>query len=137
MKALVSALPLLALAAPAQAKSYAWCQVNGGEYQAYLSGIVEIDDSPAAFGALAKGPFGNAFRDYVQASFDPRASDVDCTKQESMFFAEDYVSVLIAGNPGYKFVKTGWRGKPSMVTADSQAKHSTDQPRASVLRYRK
>ena len=132
-----AALLLLALAAPAEAKSFAWCQVNGSQYEAYLSGIVEIEDGPAAFGALAKGPFGKGFRNYVQASFEPRASEPDCTKQESKFFAEDYVSVLIAGNPGYKFVKTGWRGTSSKVTADSQAKRGVTQTRASALRYRK
>jgi hypothetical protein len=134
---MATAMLLVAVAAPAEAKSFAWCQVNGGQYEAYLSSIVEIEDGPAAFGALSAGPFGKGFRNFVQASFDPKASGLECTKQESRFFAEDYVSVMIAGNPGYRFVKTGWNGTPSKVTADSQAKRGSTEPRASTLRYRK
>ena len=108
---------LLALAAPAGAKSAAWCQVNGSNYQTYLSGIVDIDDGPEAFKALATGPFAKSFRDYVQSSYDPKASKLDCNKQESRFYAEDYIDVLISANPGYKFVRTGWRGGRSTAAA--------------------
>jgi|tagenome__1003787_1003787.scaffolds.fasta_scaffold20821878_3 hypothetical protein len=132
-----AAFLLVSLAAPLEAKSFAWCQVSSGQYEAYLSSIVEIEDGPAAFSALSTGPFGKGFRNYVQGSFDPHASDLDCTKQESRFFAEDYVSVLIAGNPGYKFVKTGWGAAPAKGTADNQVKRGPAQPRAGALRYRR
>ena len=123
MKALQCAYALLlAIAAPAGAKSAAWCQVNGSNFQTYLSGIVEIDDGPDAFKALAKGPFAKSFKEYVQSSYDPRASKLDCNKQESRFYAEDYIDVLITANPGYKFVKTGWRGSRSTAAADPQPK---------------
>src|SRR5689334_16383396 len=83
------ALVLLALAAPAEAKGVAWCQVNGAKYEAYLSGIVEVDDGPQAFKSLVSGPFGKGFQDYVRGSLDPRASGLDCTRQESLFYAQD------------------------------------------------
>ena len=63
---------LLALATPAHAKGFAWCQVNGSNYQAYLSAIVEIDDGPAAYRGLT-GQFGKAFQDYVRSSLDPES----------------------------------------------------------------
>ena len=103
------ALLLLAFASPAQAKGFAWCQVNGANYQAYLSAIVEIDDGPAAYRGLT-GQFGKAFQDYVRAAFDPKASIADCTRQDTRFYAEDYIDVLIGANPGFKFVRTSWNG---------------------------
>jgi hypothetical protein len=130
------ALALLALADPAQAKSFAWCQVNGAKYQAYLSGIVEIDDGPEAFRAVASGPFSQAFHDYVQGSLDPAASKPDCTKQDSLFYAKDYIDVLIKANPGFKFVKTGWRGGQA-VSAEKGSKRGGSQSPADALRYRK
>jgi len=130
------ALMLLALAGPAQAKGFAWCQVNGGKYEAYLSAIVEIEDGPEAFRTLVNGPFGKGFQDYIRSSFDPHASDVDCNRQDTMFFAEDYISVLINANPGYKFVKTGWRAKPAAAVAN-QSKRGNGGARAEPVRYRK
>jgi hypothetical protein len=124
---------LLALAAPAGAKSAAWCQVNGSNFQTYLSGIVEIDDGPDAFKALAKGPFAKSFKEYVQSSYDPRATKLDCNKQESRFYAEDYIDVLISANPGYKFVKTGWRGSRATASAES----APGKASATTLRYKK
>ena len=116
---------LLALAAPAGAKSAAWCQVNGSNYQTYLSGIVDIDDGPDAFKALASGAFGKSFKEYVQSSYDPKASKLNCNKQESRFFAEDYIDVLISANPGYKFVKTGWRGSRTTASAETARAKAT------------
>ena len=111
MKALTGAFALLLLASagPAGAKSFAWCQVNGGKYSAYLSAIVEIEDGPDAFRAL-KSSFGSDFRAYVQASLDPNATAPSCLEQESRFFAEDYIDVLINANPAFNFVRTEWRG---------------------------
>lgn len=135
MKALYCAPALLlALAAPATAKSAAWCQVNGSNFQTYLSGIVEIDDGPDAFKALAKGPFAKSFKEYVQASYDPRASKLDCNKQESRFFAEDYIDVLISANPAYKFVRTGWRGSRTAAAEPVRGKASSS---AQTLRFKK
>ena len=111
---------LLALATPAHAKGFAWCQVNGSNYQAYLSAIVEIDDGPAAYRGLT-GQFGKAFQDYVRGSLDPKALSVDCTRQDTRFFAEDYIGVLIGANPGFKFVRTGWRAP--IRSARVQARH--------------
>jgi hypothetical protein len=121
---------LLAAAAPVEAKGVAWCQVNGAKYQAYLSDIVEIDDGPQAFHNLVSGPFGQGFQDYVRASLDPKASGLDCTRQESLFYAQDYIDVLIKANPGFRFVKTGWH--PARLTATS-----TSLPKPSPSRYRK
>jgi len=118
------AVMLLSFAGAAEGKSFAWCQVNGGKYQTYLSGIVEIEDGPGAFRALKTGPFGNGFRQYVQSSLDPQASELDCNKQESRFFAEDYIAVEISGNPGYKFVKTGWSGSSRTATAEHRTPHA-------------
>ena len=115
-----AALLVVVLAGSAEAKSYAWCQVNGTGYHAYLNGIVEIEDGAEAFRTLSAGPFGKGFRDYVQASFDPKASSLDCSTQESLFFAEDYIGVLIRANPGFEFVKTGWRG-PLRAAASAPA----------------
>ena len=129
------ALLLLASAASAEAKSVAWCQVNGAKYSTYLSGIVEIDDGPDAYRAM-KNSFGENFKDYVQGSLDPQASSPDCTKQDSLFYAEDYIDVLIKANPGYRFVKTGWRGTAHAISA-SQAKRAGGQSRVDSLRYRK
>jgi len=126
---------LVAFAAPASAKSAAWCQVNGSNFQAYLSGIVEIDEGPDAFKALATGPFAKSFKEFVQSSYDPRASKLDCNKQESRFFAEDYIDVQISANPGYKFVKTGWRG--STKTAAAQPGRGKASSGAETLRFRK
>jgi hypothetical protein len=126
---------VLVFAAPASARSAAWCQVNGSNFQTYLSGIVEIDDGPDAFRALAKGPFAKSFKEYVQASYDPRASKLDCNKQESRFYAEDYIDVLISANPGYKFVKTGWRGSRSTASADPTLGKSSSS--AQTLRFKK
>ena len=132
-----SALLLLALAGPVQAKSVAWCQVNGAGYQAYLSGIVEIDDGPNAFRNLISGPFGKGFHDYVRGSLDPRAASLDCTRQDSLFYAEDYIEVLITANPGFKFVKTGWRGNPRATAKDSSPSRGSGASRADALQYRK
>ena len=136
MKALTFAPALLlALAAPAGAKSVAWCQVNGSNFQAYLSGIVEIDDGPDAFRALAKGTFAKSFKEFVQASYDPRASKLDCNKQDSRFFAEDYIDVLISANPAYKFVKTGWHG--SRATAATEPVRGRASSSAQTLGFKK
>ena len=132
-----SALLLLALAGPVQAKGVAWCQVNGAGYQAYLSGIVEIDDGPNAFRNLISGPFGKGFHDYVRGSLDPRAASLDCTRQDSLFYAEDYIDVLITANPGFKFVKTGWRGNPRATAKDSSPSRGSGASRADALQYRR
>ena len=113
------ALLLALVTPPADAKSAAWCQVNGSNYQTYLSGIVDIDDGPEAFKALTTGSFAKSFKDYVQSSYDPKASKLNCNKQESRFYAEDYIDVLISANPGYKFVKTGWRGSRGAASGGS------------------
>ena len=126
---------LLALAAPATAKSAAWCQVNGSNFQAYLSGIVEIDDGPDAFKALAKGTFAKNFKEFVQASYDPRASKLDCNKQESRFYAEDYIDVLISANPAYKFVKTGWRGSRGTAAVEPSGGKASSSTQS--LRFKK
>lgn len=105
-----AALSLLGLGGQAQAASYAWCQVSGANYESYLSGIVEIEDGGEAFKAFLAGPFGKGFSDYVRASLDPRASDLNCFREESLFYANDHIDVLITANPGIKFVKTGWNG---------------------------
>ena len=134
MKALYIAPALLiALAAPAGARSAAWCQVNGANYQTYLSGIVDIDDGPDAFKALANGAFAKSFKEYVQSSYDPKASKLNCNKQESRFYAEDYIDVLISANPGYKFVKTGWRGGRNTASAEP----ARGKASATTLRFKK
>ena len=133
-KCLAALTLLLPLAGAAEAKSFAWCQVNGAKYETYLSDIVEIDDSADAFRALKTGAFGSGFRHYVESSLDPHASTLDCNKQESRFFAEDYIGVLISGNPGYKFVRTGWRGAPA---SDHRASRGGGESREGALRYRK
>ena len=134
MKALTFAPALLlALAAPANARSAAWCQVNGSNFQTYLSGIVDIDDGHAAFKALATGAFASSFKQYVQSSYDPKASKLNCNKQESRFYAEDYIDVLIGANPATKFVKTGWRGSSKAASAQPlRGKTGGD-----VLRFKK
>ena len=45
------------------------------------------------------------------------------TRQDSLFYAEDYVDVLIAANPGFKFVKTGWRGSRPQAAADRRSRN--------------
>ena len=130
------ALLLLASAASAEARSVAWCQVNGAKYSTYLSGIVEIDDGPDAFRAM-RSAFGNGFKDYVAASLDPQASGPECMRQDSLFYAEDYIDVLIKTNPGYRFVKTGWRGSTHAVSAAVQPKRGGAQSRVDSLRYRR
>jgi hypothetical protein len=137
MKAFAIALLLLPLGTAVQAKSFAWCQVNGGKYQTYLSGIVEIDDGPEAFRAFKTGAFGTGFRQYVQ-TLEPKASDVDCNKQESRFFAEDFIGVLISGNPGYRFVRTGWNGNARASAAEhGSLRGSGGRSRKSALSYRR
>lgn len=133
-----SAMLLLLVAGTAESKSYAWCQVNGARYQTYLSDVVEIEDGPDAFRLFKTGPFGSGFRQYVQTSLDAHASDLDCNKQESRFFAEDYINVLISGNPGYKFVKTGWNGARRGSVAEHRPQHgSAGELRDTSLRYRR
>jgi hypothetical protein len=135
-KCLAALTLLLPIAASAQAKSFAWCQVSGGKYETYLSDIVEIGDGPDAFVAFKAGAFGNGFRQYVQSSFDPHASGLDCNKQDSRFFAEDYIDVLISGNPGYRFVRTGWRGA-RISAADHRNSDARDETRDGALHYRR
>jgi len=130
------ALPLMALAGSAEAKGFAWCQVSSAKYDAYLSAIVEIEDGPEAFRALASGPFGKGFQDYVRAKFDPAASAIDCNRQDSLFFAEDYIDVQINANPGYRFVKTGWDAKPASASAD-HARRASGGGRGGTLRHPK
>ena len=118
------ALLLLALAGQADAKSFAWCQMTGGHYEAFLSGIVQIDDGPAAFKDLRSGAFGNGFQDYVRRTFDPQATSFDCMSQESLFFAKDYIDVMVTANPGTKFVMTDWQGSRKTAAANSvKARH--------------
>jgi hypothetical protein len=118
------ALLLLALAGQADAKSFAWCQMTGGHYEAFLSGIVQIDDGPAAFRELRSGAFGNGFQDYVRRKFDPQAANFECTSQESMFFAKDYIDVMMTANAGTKFVMTDWQGNRKTAAANSvKARH--------------
>lgn len=132
-----TALALVAFAGQAEAKGAAWCQVNGAKYETYLSGIVEIDDGPDALRNFVSGPFGKGFQDYVRLAIDPRASSLDCMRQDSLFYARDYVDVLIAANPGFKFVKTGWRGNRQDAAADRRSRGGAGESRADVLRYRK
>lgn len=126
---------LLPLAGPAEAKSFAWCQVNGDKYQNYLSEIVEIDDGPEAFRAFRTGAFGNGFRQFVQNSLDSHASSLDCNKQETRFFADDYIGVLINANPGYKFVRTGWHGSSTASLDHRQRRGGGGEARDSGLHY--
>lgn len=128
---------LAALAGAAEGKSFAWCQVNGGKYETYLSGIVEIDDGAEAFRTFKTGAFGTGFRRYVQSSLDPHASGLDCNKQESRFFAEDYVDVLVNGNPGYKFVKTGWSGRHTAAGQQRPLRGGSGEGREVSLRNRR
>ncbi|MBW0006440.1 MAG: hypothetical protein JO335_01875 [Sphingomonas sp.] len=130
------ALLLVTSAGSAEAKGVAWCQVNGANYAAYLSGIVEVDDGPDAFKAMANS-FGKSFRNYIQASLDRDASNPDCTRQDSRFYADDYIDVLIKANPGYKFVKTGWRGNVHAASATAPAKRGGGQTAADSLRFRR
>jgi hypothetical protein len=126
MKALrcAPALLLLALASQADAKTFAWCQMTGAHYEAFLSGIVQIEDGPAAFRDLRSGAFGSGFQDYVRRTLDPDATNFDCTSQESMFFAKDYIDVMVTGNPGTKFVMTDWQGSRKTAAANSvKARH--------------
>ena len=58
-------------------------------------------------------------------------------RQDSLFYARDYVDVLIAANPGFKFVKTGWRGNRQDAAANRRSRGGTGESRADVLRYRK
>jgi hypothetical protein len=111
--------------------------MNGGKYEAYLSGIVEIEDGPEAFRALRTGSFGSGFQDYVRASFDPNASNFDCTSQESLFFARDYIDVLVAANPGFKFVRTDWRGGRRTAALDGPAKRDKGESGGEAQRNRK
>lgn len=128
---------LLVFGGTAEAKSVAWCQVNGAKYATYISALVDIDDGPDAFRTL-KSSFGQGFKDYVQASLDPQASSPDCNRQDSRFYAEDYIDVLIKANPGYRFVRTGWRGTPrAEASSTDQIKRSGAQSRADSLRYRR
>jgi len=127
---------LLVFGGTAEAKSVAWCQVNGAKYATYISGLVEIDDGPDAFRAM-KSSFGEGFKDYVQGSLDPQASSPDCNRQESRFYAEDYIDVLIKANPGYRFVRTGWRGGTHAASAASQPKRGEGLSRADSLRFRR
>lgn len=137
MKRRLGACALLVTAAgSADAKSVAWCQVNGANYAAYLSGIVEVDDGPDAFRAMT-GSFGKSFRNYVQASLDPQASTPDCTRQDSRFYADDYIEVLIKANPGYKFVRTGWHGGARATAVSASAKRRGGQSTPDSLRYRR
>ena len=137
MKAGWCALALLGLASSAEAKGVAWCQINGAKYEAYLSGIVELDDGPQAFRDLVDGPFGKGFQDYVRASLDPRASGIDCTRQESRFYAEDYIDVLINANPGFRFVKTGWHANRPIAAADVRSTRDDPTSRADSFRLRR
>lgn len=114
-----SALLLLALGGQARASSFVWCQMSGGNYENYLSGIVEIDEGRDAYRAFLAGPFGKAFRDHVRGAFDPKATNLNCTREDSLFYANDQIEVMINANPGIKFVQTGWRGgKAAAVKAD-------------------
>ena len=139
MKALscAPALLLVALAGQAQAKSFAWCQMTGGNYEAYLSRIVAIEDGPEAFRGLRTGSFGNGFQEYVRATFDPHASNFDCASQESLFFAKDYIDVLITANPGIKFVKTDWRGGRNTAALDEPPKRGIEDYRGGSQRQRR
>jgi hypothetical protein len=101
---------LLGLGSQAGAASFAWCQMSGSDYRSYLSGIVEIGDGAEAYKAFVVAPFGKDFSDYVRNSVDPGASNLRCSREESLFYANDHIDVLIASNPGIKFVKTGWSG---------------------------
>ena len=130
------ALLLVTSAGSAEAKGVAWCQVNGANYAAYLSGFVEVDDGPDAFKAMANS-FGKDFRNYVHASLDSEATTADCIRQDSRFYADDYIDVLIKANPGYKFIKTGWHGNVHAASAAAAAKRGGGQTAADSLRYRR
>src|SRR5580765_193046 len=130
------ALVLVTAGGTAEAKSVAWCQVNGSKYAAYLSEIVEIDDGADSFRAMTNS-FGKSFKDYVRSSLDPEASTPDCTRQDSLFYAEDYIDVLIKANPGYRFVKTGWRGSSHPTVSASLPRRGGGQSRADSLHYRR
>lgn len=130
------ALLLVTTSGSVDAKGVAWCQVNGANYAAYLSGIVDVDDGPDAFRAM-KDSFGKGFRNYVQASLDPKAATPDCIRQDSRFYADDYIDVLIKANPGYKFVRTGWRGNVHAASAPVIAKRGAGQSATESLRFRR
>jgi len=58
------------------------------------------------------------------------------TRQDSLFYAEDYIEVLITANPGFKFVKTGWRGNPRATAKNSSPSRGSGASRADALQYR-
>ena len=130
------ALLLATTAGSAEAKGVAWCQVNGANYAAYLSAIVEVDDGPDAFNAMANS-FGKSFRDYVHGSLDSEGTTADCIRQDSRFYADDYIDVQIKANPGYRFVRTGWRGNFHAASATTSAKRGGGQSAPDSLRYRR
>jgi hypothetical protein len=131
--AYAAAVPLLlGISGQAKAASFAWCQMSGGNYESYLSGIVEIGDGNEAFQAFLAGPFAKGFSDYVKDSFDPAASSLKCGREESLFYANDHIEVVIATNPGIKFVRTGWSGVHSAAKDSPAGKGAADPAKRTV-----
>ena len=120
--ACAAAVLLLSVGGEAKASSFAWCQMSGGNYEGYLSGIVEIGDGGEAFRTFVSGQFGKGFTDYVRDAFDPGASNLVCSREDSLFFANDHIEVIINANPGIKYVQTGWRGAKGVAAKDDRPK---------------
>lgn len=120
--ACAAAVLLLGVGGEAKASSFAWCQMSGGNYEGYLSGIVEIGEGGEAFRTFVSGQFGKGFTDYVRGAFDPGASNLVCSREDSLFYATDHIEVIINANPGIKFVQTGWRGPKGVAAKDDRPK---------------
>jgi len=132
LQACAAALLLLGLSGQAEASSFAWCQMSGGNFESYVSGIVEIGDGNQDFQDFVAGPFPKGFSDYVKSSLDPAASTLKCGREESLFYANDHIEVVIATNPGIKFVRTDWRGVRSAAKDAPGSKGSANPAKRNV-----
>jgi hypothetical protein len=123
-----SAVAVLALASPAEATSYAWCQMSGttvtdGREDNHLSGIVEIEDGEEAWLAFVDGPFGKGFREYVRSAIDRNAYSLDCKKEDSLRDAKERIELVTSANSErMSFHQTGWLGGRAAAVEQAQTK---------------
>jgi hypothetical protein len=112
----LAAVAVVAFAGSAQASQYGWCDVTGRNYTTYSTGIIEVEEGSDAYLAFRDGPWGQAFREYVNAQFGEDSYNVDCHAKNRLSDVKEWFGQTEYANKDRKFVRTGWTGdRPAAV----------------------
>lgn len=133
--------------APHAHADYGWCTIQrDGNYDTYISAVVDIGTTPDAHSVVLSQRFGREFQTYV-GQFETNVREPDCHSSKKLSDAED-MNRRYATSVGEE-IRTNWRGGwpapadsgatsaagPHLtVKDDASASQAPDRIRDAVLR---